>query len=121
MSLLELLIAVGVFAVAFVMLLTAFPTAARAVRQGQEHLNATFLAERRLEEVRSLDFEDVEDDLHTVQVSTTNQGLESTLDYSIQTQVSEPQSDLKRVRILVSWAGDRARHVEVLTDVARLR
>jgi hypothetical protein len=71
--------------------------------------------------VRSLDYEDVEDDLHTVQVSTTNQGIESTLDYSVQTQVSEPQTDLKRVRVLVSWAADRARHVEVLTDVARLR
>ncbi len=121
LSLLELLVAVAVFAVAFVMLLTAFPTAARAVRQGQEYINATFLAERCLEQVRSQAYDDVVDGTYTVQVTTNNQGVELKQDFSVQTLVSEPQTNLKRVRVLVSWTGERARHVEVFTDVARLR
>jgi type II secretory pathway pseudopilin PulG len=121
LSLLELLVAVAVFAVAFVMLLTAFPTAARAVRQGQEYINATFLAERCLEQVRSQAYDDVVDGTYTVQVTTNNQGVELKQDFSVQTLVSEPQTNLKRVRVLVSWSGERARHVEVFTDVARLR
>lgn len=121
LSLLELLVAVAVFAVAFVMLLTAFPTAARAVRQGQDYINATFLAERCLEQVRSQAYDDVVDGTYTVQVTTNNQGVELKQDFSVQTLVSEPQTNLKRVRVLVSWSGERARHVEVFTDVARLR
>ena len=115
------MIAVAVFAVAFVMLLTAFPTAARTVRQGEEYLNATFLAERRLEEVRSLYYDNVVDSTSTESVTTNNQGVALTRDYSVQTLVTIPQTDLKRVRVLVSWTGDRARHVEVLAYVARYR
>ena len=121
LSLLELLVAVGVFAVAFVMLLTVFPTAARAVRQGEQYLNATFLAERRLEEVRALDFDTVADADSTETMGTTNLGVSSSVAYTVQTRVSLTETNLKRVRVLVSWTGDRARHVEVLTDVARLR
>lgn len=117
----ELLVAVGVFAVAFVMLLTVFPTAARAVRQGEQYLNATFLAERRLEEVRALDFDTVADADSTETMGTTNLGVSSSVAYTVQTRVSLTETNLKRVRVLVSWTGDRARHVEVLTDVARLR
>jgi len=121
LSLLELLVAVSVFAVAFVMLLTAFPTAARAVRQGHDYVAATFLAERCLEQIRGLDYDTIENGTYTVQVNTSNQGVELRQGFSVQTLVSEPQTNLKRVRVLVSWTGERARHVEVFTDVARLR
>lgn len=124
-SLLELVIAVAVFAVAFLMLLTAFPTAARAIHQGDQYLVATFLAERRLEEIRSLDFDSVvetgADPGGAVAVPTSNQGVASNLEYSIQTKVQELEPNLKRVRVVVSWTADRARYVEVLTDVARIR
>ena len=127
MSLLELVVAVSVFAVAFVMLLTVFPTAARAVRQGEQYLAATFLAERRLEEVRAMDFDGL-DALNDppspppVELTTNNQGISTAQSYSIQTSVSPTTSpDLRRVRVVVSWTADRARYVEVLTDVARLR
>jgi len=88
LSLLELLVAVAVFAVAFVMLLTAFPTAARAVRQGHDYVAATFLAERCLEQIRGLDYDTIENGTYTVQVNTSNQGVELRQGFSVQTLVS---------------------------------
>lgn len=121
LSLLELMIALAVFAVAFLMLLSVFPTAARAVRQGEDRMVATFLADRRLEELRAADFDLLTPSFQGVDVESINAGVSSAMNYTVQTNVTELEPDLKRLRVVVSWNGERARWVEVTTDVARLR
>lgn len=124
LSLLELMVALAVFAVAFLMLLAVFPTAARAVRQGEDRMVATFLAERRLEELRAADFDTVVDGFAEVPVESSNAGVANLVTYTVQTDVENVagfEPDLKSVRVVVSWNGERARWVEVTTYVARLR
>lgn len=124
LSLLELMIALAVFAVAFLMLLAVFPTAARAVRQGEDRMVATFLAERRLEELRAADFDTLVDAFEEVPVDSSNAGIANLVTYTVQTDVENVpgfEPDLKSVRVVVSWNGERARWVEVTTYVARLR
>lgn len=109
--------AAAIFAATFVMLMAVFPTAARAVRQGEEYLVGTFLAERRLEEIRAMPYDNLVSDYTTVAVASTQTGIQQSTTYGVQTEVTDQSPGLKRVRILVSWTRDRARHVEVLTDV----
>ncbi|HXE71903.1 MAG TPA: type II secretion system protein [Candidatus Nitrosotenuis sp.] len=119
MSLLELVVALGVFAVAFLVVMSIFPTSAMALRQGQEVLVATHLAEEALEEARRTPYDELADRVSTVQVASTSNGVTTTSQFAVQTLVTEVEPGLARVRALVSWDGALQRHVELVTYVAR--
>jgi hypothetical protein len=122
-SLLEVLLACCVFVVAFLFMLGVFPVAAGAIRQGNEVLAATFLAEQRLEAVRALPYDSIVGSTETVELSTCNNGVTCVTRYTVQTLVEpvagQPLTVLKGVRALVSWQGQLARHLEVATYVAK--
>ncbi|MEW6279997.1 MAG: hypothetical protein AB1758_15315 [Candidatus Eremiobacterota bacterium] len=123
-SMLELAVAVAVFATAFLLLMGVFPTATRAVRQGEEVMAATFLAEQEIEQLRALDYADlVNQPPRNVTILSTNRGATQDSVYTLQTDVSlvsPGQPDLKRVRVLVTWTRERPRHLELTTYVANL-
>lgn len=122
-SLLEILVAGCVFVVAFLLLLGVFPMAAGAVRQGNEVLAATFLAEQRLEAVRSLPYDSIADSSERVSLATRNNGITCVTSYTVQTLVEaipgRALNAMKSVRVLVTWEGQLARHLEVTTYVAK--
>ncbi len=126
---LELVVAVGIFATAFLLLLGVFPTATRAIRQANEYLTASYLAEQEIELVRAMDYDAiVAVSPRDVTVQTTNRGITVDTRYTIEVDVSEidPKnpdqiligSGLKRIRVLVSWTHEQIRKLEVSTYVA---
>ncbi|MCE7869277.1 hypothetical protein DYH09_02755 [bacterium CPR1] len=115
------MVAVGVFATAFLLLLGVFPTATRAIRQANEYLTASFLAEQELEAVRGLAFEDIANvSPREVTVQTTNRGITADARYTVEVDVDSPplKPELKKVRVLVSWTRERPRSLELSTYVA---
>ncbi|GMU52292.1 MAG: hypothetical protein AMXMBFR33_14380 [Candidatus Xenobia bacterium] len=111
--------AVGVFATAFLLLLGVFPTATRAIRQANEYLTASFLAEQEIETVRGLAFEDIDDvSPREVTVQTTNRGTTADASYTVEVDIDSLNPELKRIRILVSWTRERPRSLELSTYVA---
>lgn len=111
--------AVGVFATAFLLLLGVFPTATRAIRQANEYLTASFLAEQEIETVRGLAFEDIDNiSPREVTVQTTNRGTTVDARYTVEVDVDSLDPELKRIRILVSWTRERPRSLELSTYVA---
>jgi hypothetical protein len=116
-------VAVGVFATAFLLLLGVFPTATRAIRQANEYLTASFLAEQEIETVRGLAFEDIDDvsPPREVTVQTTNRGTTADASYTVEVDVEDDplRPGLKKVRVLVSWPAERpTRSLELSTYVA---
>ncbi len=119
LSLLELVVAVGVFATAFLLLLGVFPTATRAIRLANEYLTASFLAEQEIETVRGLAFEDIDDvSPREVTVQTTNRAITADASYTVEVVKDDLNPDLKEVRVLVSWTRERSRSLELSTYVA---
>ncbi len=87
---LELVVAVGIFATAFLLLLGVFPTATRAIRQANEYLTASYLAEQEIELVRAMDYDAiVAVSPRDVTVQTTNRGITVDTRYTIEVDVSE--------------------------------
>ncbi len=112
--------AVGVFATAFLLLLGVFPTATRAIRQANEYLTASFLAEQEIETVRGLPFEAIANiSPREVTVQTTNRGITADARYTVEVDVDPLSSELKRIRVLISWPAERpTRNLELNTYVA---
>lgn len=120
MNLIEVLIAMAIFATALLVIVGLFPTAARAVRQAQTITVATDLASQRMEEALATPFDQVTDSLTTVSMASRSAGQPAALDYTVQTLVSRPQTDLERIEVLVGWTTDTARMVRLQTYRVRL-
>lgn len=115
MSILEVLIALAVFATAFLMCLGIFPTAARAVAQARAEEQATRLAEAELERLMAVPFEDVATGLRTAETRAVLAGQEALQTFTVQTTVTDLHADLKDLQVLVSWTSDQTHYLRLET------
>lgn len=123
-SLLELMIAIAIFATSLLMLLGVFPTANQGARQAQGVVAANNLAQQQIEKALATDYDQLQSGVQQFQVTSTNNGAPKTTRFSVQTTVSEPQADLKLVQVLVQWPsppqkGETLHTVRLETYVAR--
>lgn len=114
-SILEVLIGLAVFATAFLMCLGVFPTAARAVTQARSQAQATRLAEAELERLMGLPFVDVASGLRTEVGQATVAGRSVPVSFTVQTTVTDVDTDLKDLHVLVSWSSDSTHYVRLET------
>lgn len=120
LSLLEVVVGLGIFSVAILMVLGLFPMGLRAVDQGRGALLATHLAERELERVRETAFEDIESYTGEVTVSGVSGGADSATRFTYQVTVTPVYDDLLDVMAQVNWFdGGLAHYVRLETRVAR--
>ena len=115
-SLLELLVALAIFATAFLMLLGIFPTSSAALHQSRTYTLATHVSEQVIEQyVTSQTFDHVVNrtsgtndpitglpDVPYTLVSTVN-GSQQVVTFSWQIVVSTVDTNLKSARCLVWW------------------
>lgn len=126
-SLADILVAVAIFAVAFLALLGLYPLGMRSIRQAQEVTEASFLAEQVLESERALAFASIQSkgpfevEADRVQ-SRKRHGNESATRYRYQVLVT-PLSDefttpAKDLVVQVSWeSGSGLKLVSLETEV----
>ncbi|MBI3925143.1 MAG: prepilin-type N-terminal cleavage/methylation domain-containing protein [Armatimonadetes bacterium] len=120
-NLIELLLALALFATAILLIIGIFPTAARSVRQAQGIVVATDLASRRLEELRAVPFAGLAPAVSVIKMTSTSSGGPQVTEYTVQTLVTDRSPDLKHVEVLVSWSTDQARLLRMETYRARYR
>lgn len=115
-SLVELLIAVAVFATAFLMMLGIFPTSAAALHQSHSYMLATHVGERVLEQyVMTQSFANVvnrtsgttdpitgQPDAPVTLITTVN-GSQQITTFNWQIVVTALSADLKSARCMVWW------------------
>jgi len=123
LTVVEVLVAVAIFASSVVVLLAVFPMSTRAARQSQAHLVATYLVQRELEICRNTSF----DQLQTrtppaLSVSKDHNGVEVSIEYQLQVTVEETRPGLKHVKVEATWFApdDNERRFSLETDVAKL-
>lgn len=100
---LELLIAAAIIGVAFAPLLGLYQSAARASFDASKLTVATLIAQSRIEELRSLPFDDVQG--WTREVVSQTPGYESFASFEWEGAVSTIGSRLKHVAIRIYWTG----------------
>lgn len=109
----------ALFSGALLVLLALFPTAFQAAQDGRQMQVAVRLAERELERARARAFDDLAAGVASVEVPWTHDGQTGTTVYTVQSLVSEPALDLKRVEVTVSWTDRRSHVVRLVTQFAR--
>ncbi len=123
LTVVEVLVAVALFASAVVVLLAVFPMSTRAARQSQAQLVATHLVQRELETCRNAGYDQLES--HTppvLSVAKDHNGVEVTIDYQLQVLVEETRPGLKHVKVEAVWFApdENERRFSLETDVAKL-
>ncbi|HXE71831.1 MAG TPA: hypothetical protein VNO81_04140 [Candidatus Nitrosotenuis sp.] len=120
-SLIELMMGMGIFASAFLLLMGAFPTSASALHQAQSYMVASHLAEEEMAGIADRPFDQIASATRSVSMTSTNQGSQQTLTYTVQTTVTQPATYLKRVQVVVSWTiGRRTFQSALESNVADL-
>lgn len=127
-SILELLLALGIFSTAFLMIMSVFPTSAKAMHQGRQVLLATRIAEMQMESALASPWADLASTNPTTPslISMVN-GSTEVQSFNTQVVVTPVGMMLKSVRCQVSWmesvAGQTSgilRYVNLETMVANL-
>ncbi|MCL5104041.1 MAG: hypothetical protein M1133_08000 [Armatimonadetes bacterium] len=117
-GLVDVMVTMFLFAVAGIVFAASFPTGFRTTRQAQEYKIASAIAQKKVEQLRAMNYESL---TFTLMLSagvidstpgaspysfTTTDGLASQLtDGTGSIYVSNQSSDVKRVRVVVSWHG----------------
>lgn len=118
-SLLEVLIATTVFSIAFLSLVTIFPTTQRSSRMAQYHLLANHVAETQMEQALYSNFDQVVTTSPQTQVLTTRTaGVQQVWSFTWQLQVTPNamgNPNLKDVRCRVTWTDDRLHYLDLET------
>lgn len=78
---------------------------ARAVRQAQGHLLATYLAERELELVRAMTYEAIENRQENYILAVENNGARNEIEFQSEISVTEVRTGLKSIVVRVSYLG----------------
>jgi type II secretory pathway pseudopilin PulG len=97
-TLLETIVAVSLFALGVVSILELLPRAQAASSDATDTLIATYLAQRRLEELKNIEYDDLSEEAK--EPVTDPPGLER---FSRQVSVSTPISDLAQIIVSVFW------------------
>ena len=121
-SVMEVVVASAVFAISVLVLFGIFPISARSVRQAEQRMMASHLADNRLQLCRSSAFSDLQDQapqLNTVLFRHQDEVV--TGEFRVQQVVTDLTPKLKNVEVIVRWDSDR-RHQELRleTQVASL-
>lgn len=116
----DLVVALAVFSSAMLAVLGLFPESQAAQAHGRALMQATWVAERALEQERVRPYDQIVDRTSQVSLSDTATGTVRPLLCTVQTTVTEEAVGLKRVRVTVSWVMSRASVLQVETLVARL-
>lgn len=132
-TLLELLIALMILAVGFLMILGVFPVSMKSVKQGKDILFATHLAQRQMEKAiyqcQGDDFLDYGLSISSNDgrayltslvnnVSTTTEFTYS-VEYTPDTQAEVSAATLKNIVVIVYATTKPERYVKLETDIAR--
>ena len=98
LTLVETVAVVGLISLALIFTLGMIPSFKLSNRRANMELHAGSIAQSKLEELRSLEIEDVVD---AAPVPTPHEGV----DYQLEVRVDPdgPDADLKRVRAVVNW------------------
>ena len=128
-SLADILVALAIFAVAFLALLGMYPMAMRSVGQAQALTGASFLAEQILESERALSFDliqskgPIEVEADRIQ-AIRRAGNENAIRYEYQVLVTPIEDGLtpaaKNLVVQVSWdTGSGLKSIQLETDVIK--
>lgn len=123
LTVVEVLVAVALFASAIVVLLAVFPMSTRAARQSQAQLVATHLVQRELEICRTTSYDQLQSRTPpALSMSKDHNGTEVTIDYQLEVTVLETRPGLKHVRVEALWYApdENERRFSLETDVAKL-
>lgn len=122
LTVIEIMIAVAVFAVAIVTIIGVYPVSARAARQAQGHLVATNLAEKELEFSRAMDYDAIETRSEQYLMEFESNGARTQIDFTTEVEVQEPRTGLKQIVVTVNYLGtdNFRRSLRMETYVARL-
>lgn len=123
LTVVEVLVAVAIFASAIVVLLAVFPMSTRAARQSQAQLVATHLVQRELEISRNYGFDQLQSRTPpALSISKDHNGVEVTIEYQLQVLVEETRPGLKHVKVEAIWFApdENERRFSLETDVAKL-
>lgn len=121
-SLVEAMLAVTLFAVAFLLLVGAFPRAAEVLLQAQGYMVASHLAEQEMARLSAQPFSEIASGTSSVAMSSAQRGTPRLVTYTIQTVVTPLPRDLKKVQVVVSWSTGRGtRHADLQGTLAEVR
>lgn len=118
----EMIVAAALFAGSFLIIIGAFPLAARAIRNAEIRNVAHHLAQARLERLNVTGFDQLTfANTENVNVDLIHQGQTETTDFKITHQATDIGVGLRHVRVLVEWTRDgRNQNTFLETDIARV-
>ncbi len=121
LTVIEMLVAAALFAASFMILIGAFPLAARAIRLAQVRNIAHHLAQSRLERLNVSAYADVAPGgPEGIDVTVINNGVAETIPFSLTQDVTVVNSGLKHVKVTLNWTRDsRNQSLFLETDVAK--
>lgn len=139
-SLIELMLGLAIFATSLLMILGIFPTSSRSIQQARTVLLGTHVAQQLMEQyARALPFDQVVNrssgsndpitgtPCSAVPLISTVNGSQRVITFNWQIAVTSPGTDLKDVRVQVSWMDTEqtstvpfVRYVNLETKVANL-
>lgn len=121
LTVIEMLVAAALFAASFMILIGAFPLAARAIRLAQVRNIAHHLAQSRLERLNVAAYADVAaGGPEGIDVTVINNGISETIPFSLTQDVTVVSTGLKHVRVTLRWTRDsRDQSLFLETDVAK--
>ncbi|MFH1453502.1 MAG: prepilin-type N-terminal cleavage/methylation domain-containing protein [Armatimonadota bacterium] len=126
-SLIELMIALAILAVGFLMILGVFPVSMKSVKHGKDMLFATHVAQQKMEQAIYNDFDDYGLSLAsgtatlTSIVNDANTTTEFTysVTFTPDTQAAVVSATTKNIVVIVYVTSRPERYVKIETDVAR--
>ncbi len=120
-SLLELIIAIGVLAIGLVGVLQIFPIGLRASYRSGMTTKAAFLAQNKIEEIKTLGFEDIAELPPKIPLSGSDGDFEWGIFIDkIGLDGLESAEDIRKIRVSVSWVErNRTRTKDFITYITR--
>lgn len=106
-SLVEVVVAVAILALAAVVSFEVLGTARKAQASTEGRTSAVFLARSLLEEARATDFDALASRSGSTAEAGLSHGQASSRIYSYVVNVDTPASNLKRIRVTVTWTAGR--------------
>ena len=115
-TLLEVMIALLILTIGIVTVLQVFPVAFNVVMSNQMETQATLLCQEKIEEIISKSYIDII-------TGTTTASLSSPFEkFSRETKISDIETGLKKVEVIVSWKsllGTKQENVKLVTFVSK--
>lgn len=121
-SIMEVIVAAAVFVVGVLVIFGIFPLTARSVRQAEQRLMASHLANNRLTLCRSTAYNDLANlPGQLIPVEFRHQGEVYTQEYVVEQKVTNPATLIKNVEVVVTWKSDnRDQELRLETQFASL-